>query len=137
LPLTTWFWAAHVMATHSNGMSARQLEDQFSGADAGWRTRKNMAKSLRCAPSAVAEALDRMGPEVAKRRVGALDDEYLIGEPASSPIGAASASAAYQRAEASSLKAENASLRKDVERLEAELKTARTKYKKIGELPPS
>ena len=24
LPLTTWFWAAHVMATHSNGMSARQ-----------------------------------------------------------------------------------------------------------------
>ena len=29
LPLTTWFWAAHVMATHSNGMSARQLEDQL------------------------------------------------------------------------------------------------------------
>jgi transposase-like protein len=29
LPLTTWFWAAHMMATHSNGMSARQLEDQL------------------------------------------------------------------------------------------------------------
>ena len=29
LLLTTWFWAAHVMATHSNGMSARQLEDQL------------------------------------------------------------------------------------------------------------
>src|SRR5271167_819695 len=29
LPLTVWFWAAHVMATHSNGMSARQLEDQL------------------------------------------------------------------------------------------------------------
>ena len=29
LPLTTWFWAAHLMATHSNGMSARQLEDQL------------------------------------------------------------------------------------------------------------
>ena len=29
LPLTTWFCAAHVMATHSNGMSARQLEDQL------------------------------------------------------------------------------------------------------------
>ncbi len=29
LPLTTWFWAAHVMSTHSNGMSARQLEDQL------------------------------------------------------------------------------------------------------------
>lgn len=24
LPLTAWFWAAHLMATHSNGMSARQ-----------------------------------------------------------------------------------------------------------------
>src|SRR3974390_3247717 len=29
LPLTTWFWAAHLMATHSNGMSARQLQDQL------------------------------------------------------------------------------------------------------------
>lgn len=29
LPLTTWFWAAHMMSTHSNGMSARQLEDQL------------------------------------------------------------------------------------------------------------
>lgn len=29
LPLTTWFWAAHLMATHSNGMSALQLEAQL------------------------------------------------------------------------------------------------------------
>src|SRR6478609_8528369 len=29
LRLTTWFWAAHLMTTHSNGMSARQLEDQL------------------------------------------------------------------------------------------------------------
>ena len=29
LPLTTWFWAAHLMATHSNGMSARQFADQL------------------------------------------------------------------------------------------------------------
>src|SRR6202140_3821778 len=29
LPLTTWFWAAHLMTTHSNGMSARQLGDQL------------------------------------------------------------------------------------------------------------
>ena len=29
LPLTMWFWAAHLMATHSNGMSARQLADQL------------------------------------------------------------------------------------------------------------
>jgi len=29
LPLTALFWAAHLMSTHSNGMSARQLEDQI------------------------------------------------------------------------------------------------------------
>jgi hypothetical protein len=29
LPAPTWFWAAHLMATHSNGMSARQLADQL------------------------------------------------------------------------------------------------------------
>ena len=28
LPLTVWFWAAHLMATHSNGMSALQLAAQ-------------------------------------------------------------------------------------------------------------
>src|SRR5271155_2365219 len=29
LPLTTWVWGAPLMATHSNGMSARQFEDQL------------------------------------------------------------------------------------------------------------
>src|SRR5690349_14815254 len=29
LPLTVWFWAAHLMATHSNGMSAFQFEAQL------------------------------------------------------------------------------------------------------------
>jgi len=29
LPLTVWFWAAHLMSTQSNGMSARQLADQL------------------------------------------------------------------------------------------------------------
>src|SRR5260370_19166073 len=29
LLLTVWFWAAHLMSTHSNGMSARQLEGQL------------------------------------------------------------------------------------------------------------
>jgi hypothetical protein len=31
LSLTTWFWAAaaHLMSTRSNGMSARQFEDQL------------------------------------------------------------------------------------------------------------
>ena len=29
LPLTVWFWAAHLMATHSNGMSALQFAAQL------------------------------------------------------------------------------------------------------------
>ena len=29
LPLTTWFWAAYLMATHSNGISAVQLQSQL------------------------------------------------------------------------------------------------------------
>ncbi len=29
LPLTVWFWAAYLMATHSNGISARQLQRQL------------------------------------------------------------------------------------------------------------
>ena len=29
LPLTVWFWAAYLMATHSNGISALQLQEQL------------------------------------------------------------------------------------------------------------
>src|ERR1700758_3020044 len=29
LPLTVWFWAAFLMATHSNGISALQLQNQL------------------------------------------------------------------------------------------------------------
>src|SRR5271166_5652035 len=44
LPLTAWFWAAHLMATHSNGMSARQLEDQLGLT---YRTAWLLARKLR------------------------------------------------------------------------------------------
>src|SRR5271163_1070944 len=44
LPLTVWFWAAHLMATHSNGMSARQLEDQLGLT---YRTAWLLAQKLR------------------------------------------------------------------------------------------
>src|SRR4030088_784823 len=30
LPLTTWFWAAYLMATHSNGISALHLQRQLA-----------------------------------------------------------------------------------------------------------
>src|SRR5512132_3124078 len=29
LPLTVWFWAAYLMATHSNGIAALQLQKQL------------------------------------------------------------------------------------------------------------
>ena len=44
LPLTAWFWAAHLMSTHSNGMSARQLEYQLGLT---YRTAWLVAQKLR------------------------------------------------------------------------------------------
>ena len=44
LPLTAGFWAAHLMTTHSNGMSARQLEDQLGVT---YRTAWLLAQKLR------------------------------------------------------------------------------------------
>ena len=47
LPLTTWFWAAHVMATHSNGMSARQLEEQLGVTyKAAWLLAQKLRRSM-------------------------------------------------------------------------------------------
>jgi transposase-like protein len=37
LPLTTWFWTAHLIATHSNGISALQLANQIGvKEEAAW-----------------------------------------------------------------------------------------------------
>lgn len=37
LPLTTWFWTAHLIATHSNGISAVQLAHQIGvKEDTAW-----------------------------------------------------------------------------------------------------
>src|SRR5258708_567820 len=44
LPLTLWFWAAHLMATHSNGMSALQVSAQLHVA---YRTAWLLAQKLR------------------------------------------------------------------------------------------
>ena len=45
LPLTTWFWAAHLMTTHSNGMSALQLQDQLGVT---YKTAWLLTQKLRC-----------------------------------------------------------------------------------------
>ena len=46
LPLIVWFWAAYLMATHSNGISALQLQKQL-----GLGPYKSAG---RCAPSCAA-----------------------------------------------------------------------------------
>lgn len=47
LPLTVWFWAAHLMATHSNGMSARQLAGQLGiGYRAAWLLEQKLRRSM-------------------------------------------------------------------------------------------
>jgi predicted RNA-binding Zn-ribbon protein involved in translation (DUF1610 family) len=60
LPLTVWFWAAHLMSMHSNGMSARQLEDQLGLTyKTAWllaqKLRRSMVDPEREAPEGVVE----------------------------------------------------------------------------------
>ena len=47
LPLRIWFWAAHFMATHSNGMSARQLATQMGIAySSAWLLEQKLRRSM-------------------------------------------------------------------------------------------
>jgi Transposase zinc-ribbon domain len=48
LPLTTWFWAAYLMATHSNGISALQLQCQLAlGSDkSAWLISAKLRRSM-------------------------------------------------------------------------------------------
>ncbi len=47
LPLTVWFWAAHLMATHSNGMSALQLKNQLGiSYRAAWLLTQKLRRSM-------------------------------------------------------------------------------------------
>ena len=47
LPLTAWFWAAHLMTTHSNGMSAPQLEDQLGVTyKTAWLLTRKLRRSM-------------------------------------------------------------------------------------------
>src|SRR5512147_3165630 len=47
LALTVWFWAAYLMATHSNGMSARQLWRQLGLGS--YKSAWLLCAKLRCA----------------------------------------------------------------------------------------
>ncbi len=47
LPLRVWFWAAHLMATHSNGMSALQLKGQLGiSYRAAWLLTQKLRRSM-------------------------------------------------------------------------------------------
>jgi predicted RNA-binding Zn-ribbon protein involved in translation (DUF1610 family)/transposase-like protein len=47
LPLRTWFWAAHLMATHSNGISALQLKGQLKiRYPAAWLLAHKLRRSM-------------------------------------------------------------------------------------------
>ena len=52
LPLTAWFWAAHLMTTHSNGMSAngmsaRQLQDPLGVTyETAWLLTQKLRRSM-------------------------------------------------------------------------------------------
>ena len=59
LPLTTWFWAAYLMATHSNGISALQLQGQLGIGS--YKTAWLLAHKLRRAMVDPASAPGRPG----------------------------------------------------------------------------
>ena len=47
LPPAVWFWAAHLMATHSNGMSALQLQGQLGlSYRTAWLLTQKMRRSM-------------------------------------------------------------------------------------------
>src|SRR5680860_1351573 len=48
LPLTTWFWAAHLMVIHSNGMSAQQLMGQpgLGSYKTAWLLAQKLRRSM-------------------------------------------------------------------------------------------
>ena len=47
LSLTIWFWAAHLMATHSNGMSAQQLKGQLGlSYSTAWLLAQKLRRSM-------------------------------------------------------------------------------------------
>src|SRR3974390_1463514 len=71
LPLTTWFWAAHLMATHSNGMSGRQLEDQLGVTyKTAWLLAQKLRRSMVDPDPALLEGVVGVGPNEIPFREG-------------------------------------------------------------------
>jgi hypothetical protein len=68
LPLPGWFWAAYLMATHSNGISALQLQRQLAfGKTAGL-----LCAKLRCSMRA-----SDLQPSLRARKGHANSDSFV------------------------------------------------------------
>jgi hypothetical protein len=94
LPLTAWFWAAHLMTTHSNGMSARQLEDQLGVTyKTAWlltqKLRRSMVDPNRAPPEGVVEV------DQAEIPFRAGDAFFEPGTPADGVVGISASQLAY------------------------------------------
>jgi hypothetical protein len=48
LPLSVWFWAAYLMATHSNGISALQLQSELriGSYETAWPLAMNLGRAM-------------------------------------------------------------------------------------------
>ena len=87
LPLQEWFWAAYLVATHTPGISAHQLQRQLgiSSDTTAWhllhRLRKAMISDTRTQLSGLIEADETFigGPEKGKRGRGAGNKSLVVG----------------------------------------------------------
>jgi transposase-like protein len=87
LPLQEWFWAAYLVATHTPGISAHQLQRQLgiSSDTTAWhllhRLRKAMVSDTRTQLKGLIEADETFigGPEKGKRGRGAGNKSLVVG----------------------------------------------------------
>jgi len=83
IPIQEWFWAAYLMATHTPGISAVQLQRQLgiAGDTTAWhmlhRLRKGMVNEYRTQLSGIVEADETFigGPAKGKKGRGVIDSE--------------------------------------------------------------
>ena len=79
LPLTVWFWAAHLMATHSNGMSALQFAAQLGITyKTAWLLTQKLRRSM-VDPERDPLEVDRGASHAKPRRKGAKYLDTLSG----------------------------------------------------------
>ncbi len=69
LPLTVWFWSAYLMATHSNGIAALQLQKQLGlgSYKSAWLLCAKLRRAIRAtAPAASSKSITTVIPHHTK-----------------------------------------------------------------------